>query len=81
MATKQDELIYRTQQLEKKLKGVQRQVNVLNARHEAVTDKHERRIRDLEIKNAVRDGVSQRKVADIYELSPGRVSQIVRKVG
>lgn len=80
MATKQDELVYKTKVLEKKIKGIQQQIGILNAKYESTTDKHERRIRDLEIKNAVQSGVSQRKVAEIYELSPGRVSQIVRKV-
>lgn len=80
MATKQDELSYKTKELERKVNGMQRQLNVVNAKYEAITNKQERRIRDLEIKTAVNSGVSQRKVAEIYELSPGRVNQIVRKV-
>ena len=70
---------YRIKELERKVAGLQRQFGVLNAKHEATTDKHGRRIRDLEIKTAVKDGVPQKRVAEIYDLSAARVNQIVRK--
>lgn len=78
--SKLDEHQYRIAQLERKVKGLQRQAGVMNARFEATTEKQDRRIRDLEIKNAVQvHKVPQKKVAEIYELSPGRVSQIVKR--
>ena len=80
MSIKDDAASYRIRELERKMQGMQRRVEVINAKYEAVTTKHERRIRDLEIKSAVQSGLSQRKVAEIYELSPGRVNQIMKKV-
>lgn len=67
-------------ELERKVAGMQRQIGVMNARIDSTTNKHERRIRDLEIKTAVQQGVSQKKVAQIYELSAGRVNQIIKKI-
>ena len=81
MASKEAELEYKTKQLERQMKGMQRRVEVVNAKFETLTNKQDRRIRDLEIKTAAQSGVSQRQIANIYELSPGRVSQIVKKVG
>lgn len=78
---REDELEYRVKELERQVKGMQRQVGVINARHNVTSKKYDRRLRDLEIKSAVASGVPQRQVAKIYELSSGRVSQIVRKVG
>ncbi|EFF9539259.1 hypothetical protein GL249_21605 [Escherichia coli] len=79
---KEVELEFRTKQLERKVKGMQQRMEVVNAKFDQITSKQERRIRDLEIKNAVQvDKIPQRKVAEIYELSPGRVSQIVRRAG
>lgn len=71
---------YRLKELERKMTGLQRQVGVLNAKHENTKKDQEQRIRNLEIKAAVQQGVSQKKVAQIYDLSPGRVSQIVKRV-
>ncbi|UKE82750.2 hypothetical protein PJ912_16535 [Pectobacterium colocasium] len=79
MSKKEVELEFRTKQLERKVKGMQQRMEVVNAKFDQITSKQERRIRDLEIKNAVQvEKIPQRKVAEIYELSPGRVSQIVR---
>ncbi|HCJ6323611.1 TPA: hypothetical protein U2L50_004614 [Citrobacter farmeri] len=79
---KEVELEFRTKQLERKVKGMQQRMEVVNAKFDQITSKQDRRIRDLEIKNAVQvDKIPQRKVAEIYELSPGRVSQIVRRAG
>ncbi|CAD5570181.1 hypothetical protein [Escherichia coli] len=70
----------RTRRLERG--NMQQRMEVVNAKFDQITSKQERRIRDLEIKNAVQvDKIPQRKVAEIYELSPGRVSQIVRRAG
>ena len=78
--SKSDEHQYRIAQLERKVTGLQRRVGVMNASFEAVTSKQDRRIRDLEIKAAVQvQKVPQKKVAEIYDLSPGRVSQIVKR--
>lgn len=78
--SKMEEHKYRIAQLERKVTGLQRQVGVMNARFEVTTDKQDRRIRDLEIKNAVQvHKVPQKKVAEIYDLSPGRVNQIVKR--
>ena len=71
---------YRILELERKVKGVQRQLGVVNARLDTTTKKQERRIRDLEIKSAVQQGVAQTKVARIYDLSSARVNQIVKKI-
>lgn len=71
---------YRIKELERKVAGMQRQIGVVNARVDVTTKKQDQRIRDLEIKAAVQQGVPQNKVAKIYELSPGRVNQIVKRV-
>lgn len=79
MTPKEIEHAYRIQQLERQVKGMQRQIGVTNARMDATEKKQEQRIRNLEIQRAVDKGVSQRKVAQIFELTPGRVNQIVKK--
>ncbi len=70
-----DETEYRIKELERKVRGMQVQIE----KGASINKKHEKAIRDLEIKNAVKSGVSQRKVAEIYDLSAARVSQIARK--
>lgn len=72
---------YRLRQLERKMKGMQRQINLLNANQERAEAETDRRLRDLDIKAAVLKGLPQKKVAEIYDLSAARVSQIVKKVG
>lgn len=79
MPSKQDATDYRIRELERKVAGLQRQVKVITARADTTDKKTERRLRDLEIKDAARL-VPQRKLAEIYELTPGRISQIVRRV-
>lgn len=79
MTPKEIEHAYRIQQLERQVKGLQRQVGVTTARMEQTEKKQDQRIRDLEIKAAVNQGLSQRKVAQIYELTPGRVNQILKR--
>lgn len=71
---------YRINELERKVAGMQRQIGIVTARNDVTTKKHERSIRDLEIKTAVLQGVPQNKVAKIYTLTPGRVSQISKKI-
>ncbi|RBM33411.1 hypothetical protein [Vibrio tarriae] len=66
---------YRIKELERKVRGMQVQIEKANS----VTKKHEMAIRNLEIKNAVKSGVSQKKVANIYNLSAARVCSIVKK--
>jgi uncharacterized coiled-coil protein SlyX len=70
---------YRIRELERKVAGLQRQVGVINARADATDKKTERRLRDLEIKAAAQH-VPQKRLAEIYDLTPGRISQIVRRV-
>nr|UKE82750.1 hypothetical protein KXZ65_15505 [Pectobacterium sp. PL152] len=53
MSKKEVELEFRTKQLERKVKGMQQRMEVVNAKFDQITSKQERRIRDLEIKNAV----------------------------
>jgi len=80
MSSKDDDQDYRIRALERKVAGLQRQVGVIHARADASDNRIERRLRDLEIKTASAQGVPQRKLAEIYELTPGRISQIVRRV-
>jgi len=70
---------YRITTLERKVAGLQRQLKVIHARQDATDAKTERRLRDLEIKTASYH-VPQRKLAEIYQLSEGRISQIIKKV-
>lgn len=80
MSHKEIEQDYRIKELERQVKGLQRQVSVVHARIDATTIKQERRLRDLEIKTAVQQGVPQKKLAEIYDISRGRVSQIAKKI-
>lgn len=66
---------FRIRELERKVRGMQVQI----ARSNSIAQKHEMAIRNLEIKNAVSSGVSQKKVAEIYDLSAARVNRIVKK--
>lgn len=79
MSNDTDHQNYRISQLERKVEGLQKQVGILHAKHDGVATKHERRIRDLEIRDAVKGGASQKRVAQVYHLSAARVNQIVRK--
>lgn len=60
--------------------GVQRQQAIQNARYEQTAKKQDQRLRNIEIKLAVTQGLPQVKVAEIFQLSPGRVNQILKKV-
>ncbi len=70
-----NETDYKIKELERKVRGMQVQI----AMQASMARKHDKAIRDLEIKNAVKSGLSQKKVAQIYDLSAARVSQIARK--
>lgn len=80
MSTRSIEQNYRINELERKVKGLQQQISVVHARIDSNQSKHEQRIRNLEIKNATQQGVSQRKLAIIYGLSPSRICQIAKKI-
>ncbi|CAM2158203.1 RNA polymerase sigma-70 region 4 domain-containing protein (plasmid) [Pararobbsia alpina] len=80
MSDKTKEHEYRIKELERQLKGLQRQVGVINAVGNARNKSTDQRLRDLEIKTAVVQGAPQKEIAKIYNLSPGRVSQIVKKI-
>ncbi|MDQ5897668.1 MAG: hypothetical protein QG612_1754 [Pseudomonadota bacterium] len=80
MTNQVNEYDYRIQELERQVKGLQRQVGVIQATNNARTRVTDQRLRDLEIKTAVATGAPQKKVAEIFNLSPGRVSQIVKKI-
>jgi len=68
-------------QHDKAVKRLDRSVELMTAQHEKTAKQLERRIRDLEIRDAVKSGLAQNQVAKIYELTPGRVNQIVKKLG
>lgn len=76
-----EEQVYKTRELERKVAGMQRQLNIMNARQERQQATNERRLRDLEIRDAVRSGVPQKKTAEIFEISAARVSQIMKRIG
>lgn len=73
-------LKYRVTELERRVKGVQRQQKVADAIQRTTQAQNERRLRDLEIKAAVQRGVPQKEVAEIFEMSPSRVSQISKSI-
>lgn len=74
--------LHRMQELERKVSGMQRQINVLSAQQDAYQKKNDMSVRDLEIVTAVlKKNLTQRQVAEIYQLSPGRINQILKKVG
>lgn len=75
MAT-DNKLEYRVKELERKVRGLQTQNSAMNAENR----KQDQRLRDLEIRTAVLNGTPQKDVAEIYDISRGRVSQIVRRV-
>ncbi|AOE85844.1 hypothetical protein [Pseudomonas sp. TCU-HL1] len=70
---------YRIKELERKVSGLQIQVEVLHALHDADTRKRDRQIRDLKINAAVNRGIPRKEVARIYKLSPGRISQLTSR--
>lgn len=75
---------YRIAELERQMHGMQAQINYLHAQTAATSSRlkqHDQNIRDLQIKAAVAAGATQKQLANIYQISQGRVSQIVRKVG
>lgn len=80
MGDSDKELKYRVEQLERKMDGVQRQQRVADAVQRTTQAQNERRFRDLEIKAAVQRGLPQREVAEIFEISRSRVSQIAREI-
>ncbi|WP_313245034.1 hypothetical protein [Stenotrophomonas rhizophila] len=80
MSKENREQTYRIKELERKVKGLQQQVGIINSVSNARHKSAEKRIRDLEIKDAVARGAPQKDVAKIFCISAGRVSQIVKKV-
>lgn len=80
MSNKDNERDYRIKELERQVAGMQKRIGITNARLDETAKKHEQRIRNLEIKVAVEQGVPQKKVAEIYQLSAGRVNQIIKKI-
>jgi len=70
---------HRLKELERKVSGLQNQVDILHALHDADTKKRDRQIRDLQINAAVDRGVPKKEVARIYKLSPGRITQLTSK--
>lgn len=80
MSTRDDAQTYRIAELERKVVGLQRQVGVIHACADASNRKTERRLRDLEIRTAVQRGAPQKELGQLYNLSAGRISQIVKKI-
>lgn len=75
-----DAALHRIRELERKVDGLQRQMKVVHAHADATEARIDRRLRDLEIKSASAKGVPQKALAEIYDLTPGRISQIVKRV-
>ncbi|WP_430227017.1 hypothetical protein [Paraburkholderia tropica] len=80
MADKEKEHEFRIKELERQVRGLQNQVGVINAISNARNKATDQRLRDLEIKAAVVQGAPQKEVAKVFHLSPGRVSQICKKI-
>lgn len=80
MAGKEKEHEFRIKELERQVRGLQNQVGVINAISNARNKATDQRLRDLEIKAAVIQGAPQKEVAKVFQLSPGRVSQICKKI-
>lgn len=74
-----NETEYRIKELERQVAGLQRQQRVTTARMDANQARTDRRLRDLEIRNAALKGTPQKALASIYELSAARVNQIVKR--
>jgi hypothetical protein len=70
---------YRVGQLERKVAGMQREIEVLHALRETDNKKRDREIRDLKINDAVNRGLPKKAAAKIYNLSAGRISQITSR--
>jgi DNA-directed RNA polymerase specialized sigma subunit len=70
---------YRVRELERKVAGLQNQVDILHALRDTDNKKRDRQIRDLEINAAVNRGLPKKEVAKIFKLSPGRVSQLTSR--
>lgn len=75
-----NETEYRIKELERQVAGLQRQQRVTTARMDARDQVTDRRLRDLEIRNAAMKGTPQKALAEIYDLSAARVNQIVKRV-
>lgn len=74
----ENEHSYRIAELERQVSGLQRQVSLQRAIQNKDRAEMGRRLRDLEIKAAVESGLPQKQVAEIYDLSAARISQIYR---
>lgn len=72
---------YRVKELERKVAGLQRQVDVLHGLRNVDNKKRDREIRDLQINQAVSQGLPKKEVARIFRLSPGRITQLTRRHG
>ncbi|GBQ25666.1 hypothetical protein AA0472_1836 [Acetobacter estunensis NRIC 0472] len=82
MSKRQDQQNYRITELERKVKGVQSQVTGLRTDSAALQKQAKddaMRIRNLEIKVACQRGIPHKTVAEIHDISPARVSQIVKQ--
>lgn len=74
----ENEHSYRIAELERQVSGLQRQVSLQRAIQNKDRAEMGRRLRDVEIKAAVESGLPQKQVAEIYDLSAARISQIYR---
>ncbi|GFM79366.1 hypothetical protein PSCICN_00580 [Pseudomonas cichorii] len=70
---------HRVRELERKVAGLQTQVEILHSLRDTDNKKHDRQIRDLEINAAVSRGLAKKEVAKIFKLSPGRISQLTSR--
>ncbi|MGX5725062.1 hypothetical protein ACWKWZ_08435 [Metapseudomonas otitidis] len=70
---------HKLRELERKVAGLQNQVQILHSLRESDNKKRDREIRDLEINAAVSRGLPKKEVAKIFKLSPGRISQLTSR--
>lgn len=69
-------LEYRLNEAERKIRGLQGEVSKLNTK----AIRMEQKQRDLEIKQMVNSGTTQKATAKIFDLSASRIHQIVKNV-
>lgn len=78
MARRDQELDWRTTNLERQMAGMQRQVSTLHALVAAKNKATDKRLRDLEIKVADSQGVPRKDIAKIHHISPSSVTRICK---
>lgn len=70
---------HQVRELQRKVAGLQTQVEILHSLRETDNKQRDRQIRDLEINAAVSRGLPKKEVAKIFKLTPGRISQLTSR--